>query len=102
MSFEALKPPFKVRQLQICTNVRDPSLNRASCGANGGIGLRERLKAAVKASGRKGEVMVTGTSCLGYCPAIGCAVGIVPEQEWGIVQLTADDEQALLERILGS
>lgn len=100
MSFEPVKPPYKTRQVLICTNVRDPSLNRASCGANGGGALRERLKAAVKAAGRKSEVMVTGSSCLGYCPAIGCAVGIVPEQEWMLMDVSPEDEQALLQRIL--
>ena len=40
MPFEPVKPPYKTRQVLICTNVRDPSLNRPSCGANGGLGLR--------------------------------------------------------------
>ena len=93
-----LKPPYTVRQVQICTNRRDPSMNRASCGANGGAELRERLKAAAKAAGRKGEVMVIGTSCLGYCPAEGCAVGVVPDGEWEI--LLPEQEEAFLQRVL--
>lgn len=93
-----LKPPYTVRQVQICTNHRDPSMNRASCGANGGGALRERLKAAAKAAGRKGEVMVIGTSCLGYCPAAGCAVGVVPDGEWEI--LLPEQEEAFLQRVL--
>ncbi len=94
----SLRPPFSVRQIQVCTNLRDPALNRASCGANGGAALRERLKSAVKSAGRKGEIMVIGTSCLGYCPAQGCAVGIMPDHDWQI--LLPEDEPAFLTHIL--
>jgi predicted metal-binding protein len=100
MPFQPVKPPYKTRQVLICTNVRDPSLNRASCGANGGVALRERLKASVKAAGRKADVMVTGTSCLGHCPANGCTVGIVPENEWLLMDINEEEEAQLLERIL--
>ena len=100
MSSEAVKPPYKLRQVLICTNVRDPSLNRASCGANGGGALRERLKAAVKAAGRKADVMVTGTSCMGYCPATACTIAIIPDNEWMLMEVTPEEEQGLLERVL--
>lgn len=94
-----VRPPYSVRQLLVCTNQRDPSTGKPSCGRNGGVGLRERLKGEVKARGLKDKVIVTGTSCLGYCPEKGCAVGILPEGEWAIVDVTPEDEAALLEKI---
>ena len=93
-----VRPPFTTRQLLVCTNVRDPATGRASCGRNGGIELRERLKAAAKAAGRKGEVMVIGTSCLGYCPNTGCVVGLNPDNQYFLVE--AEDEAALQEKLL--
>jgi predicted metal-binding protein len=93
-----LKPPYMVRQLLVCTNVRDPATNRPSCGRNGGIELRERLKAEVKAAGKKGEVMVVGTSCLGFCPKEGCTVGFNPDNTWFVVM--PEEEDHLKEKLL--
>ena len=100
MAFEPVKPPYKTRQVLICTNVRDPSLHRASCGAHGSMAMRDRLKAAVKEAGRKGDVMVSATSCLGFCPTTGCTVGIMPDNEWMLMQVNEEDERELRERIL--
>lgn len=97
--FRKVRPPFTVRHLIVCTNQRDPSSGKPSCGMNGSVELRERLKKAVKARGLKGQVLVTGSSCLGYCPPQGCAVGILPDDEWGIVDVTPEDESDLLDRI---
>lgn len=94
-----VKAPYTARQLLVCTNVRDPSTGRASCGAHGGIELRERLKHAVKARGLKGKVMVTGTSCLGHCPEAGCTVGLYPEGEWWVMDIGPEDEAEVLRRI---
>ena len=100
MSLKPVKPPFRQRQVLVCTNLRDPAFNRPSCGAHGGIELRERLNAAVKERGLMGELLVNGASCLGFCPDKGCAVGIHPDNEWLLVESCADDEAALLQRIL--
>lgn len=94
-----VRAPYTTRQLLVCTNQRDPSTGKPSCGMNGSLGLRERLKGEVKARGLKDKVMVTGTTCLGYCPAQGCAVGFVPDGDWAIVDITEEDEAALLERL---
>lgn len=91
-----VKAPYTAHQLLVCTNVRDASTGRASCGAHGGAGLRERLKHAVKARGLKGRVMVTGTSCLGHCPEVGVTVGLYPEGEWRVCEVDEADEAALL------
>ena len=100
MSLKPVKRPFGQRQVLICTNVRDPLLNRASCGANGGVELRERLKAEIKRRGLKGEVMVNGASCLGFCPDQGCAVAVYPDNAWLLMDCSPEDEQALLARVL--
>ncbi|MFZ5481799.1 MAG: (2Fe-2S) ferredoxin domain-containing protein [Myxococcota bacterium] len=92
--------PYIRRQLLVCTNKRDPSTGKPSCGMHGSIELRERLKAEIKARGLKREVLVTGTSCLDYCPAEGCTVAFYPEGEFAIVNITPEDEKALLEKLI--
>lgn len=93
-----VKPPFRTRQLQICTNQRPAGAEKPSCGYHGSVEARERLKAAVKAAGRKGELMVVGTTCLGYCPASGYVAAILPDNEWMLCD--HEDEPALLARLL--
>ena len=80
-------PPYSLRQVFVCTNVRDPATGKSSCGANGAIAFREKLKHAVKARGLKRQVMVTQSGCLDYCPASGCTVAIYPENTWSIVEM---------------
>ncbi len=95
-----VKPPYSVRQVLICTNLRDPSTGKPSCGMNGGTGLRERLKKTVKERGLKGRVMITGTSCLDFCPTQGCVVAFYPENQWAIVDTAPEGDEALLARAL--
>lgn len=96
----AVKPPFSVRQVLVCTNVRDPASGKPSCGRNGGIELREKLKVAVKKLGVKGQVIVTASGCVDFCPASGCAVGMHPENEWSVQETDEAAGDSLLERIL--
>src|SRR5262245_38265340 len=98
--FRSVPPPFKKRQILICTNQRDPTTGKASCGANGSAGMRERMKVAVKARGLKGQISVTGTSCMDHCPAEGCTVAIWPEGEFLISEISPEAEEALIERAL--
>jgi predicted metal-binding protein len=95
-----VKPPYTVRQVLVCTNLRDPSTGKPSCGMNGGTALRERLKKTVKERGLKGRVMVTGTSCMDFCPAQGCVVAYYPENEWRIVDTAPEGDEAILHRAL--
>lgn len=88
------RPPFRVRQLLVCTHVRDPESGKSSCGRNGSIELRERLKKTVKARGLKGEVVVTQTGCLDLCPVVGCAVAFHPEGDFYVAG--ADEDELLL------
>lgn len=93
-----VNPPYSLRHVLVCTNVRDPSKGKPSCGLNGGTELRERLKKAVKERGLKGQVKITGTSCLDFCPNQGCVVAYYPENEWEIVDGTPDQDEDILRR----
>ncbi len=84
----------------MCTNQRDPSTGKASCGANGSLRLREQLKLAVKKSGLKGRVKATATGCLDYCPSEGCVVGFYPENTWAIVSTDEASGDALFEQLV--
>lgn len=96
----ALKPPYTVRHVLVCTNLRDPSSGKPSCGMNGGAALRERLKKTVKERGLKGRLQVTGTGCLDICPSQGCVVVYYPENDWQIVEGEPAGDEAILDRAL--
>jgi (2Fe-2S) ferredoxin len=68
---------------------------------NGSVAFREHLKKTVKERGLKGQVMITGTSCLDFCPAQGCTIAIYPDNEWAIVDISPESEEAVLARALG-
>lgn len=97
---QTIPPPFSLRHVLVCTNVRDPAKGKPSCGLNGAIAFRERLKHEVKARGLKRTVMVTQSGCLDLCPQTGCAVAIYPENEWLHSGTDEADAEALLARIL--
>jgi predicted metal-binding protein len=84
----------------VCTNRRDPSAPKPSCGNNGGAELRERLKLAVKERGLKGTVIVTSTGCMDICPADACLVAFQPDGEFALVSGAPEDDAALLDRLL--
>jgi predicted metal-binding protein len=84
----------------VCTNRRDPSAPKPSCGNNGGAELRERLKVAIKERGLKGTVIVTSTGCMDICPADACLVAFQPEGEFALVSGRPEEDEALVERLL--
>ena len=51
----------------ICSNVRENNPANPGCGAKGGTGLKDQLKAAVTARGWKGKVRVSTSGCMGLC-----------------------------------
>ncbi|MDP2313348.1 MAG: hypothetical protein Q8P41_10615 [Pseudomonadota bacterium] len=67
---------------------------------NGSTTFREHLKKAVKERGLKGQVMITGTSCLDFCPAEGCVVAFYPDNEWMIIEATRENEEVVLARAI--
>lgn len=95
-----VKPPYTVRQVLVCTNLRDPSTGKPSCGMNGGGALRERLKKTVKERGLKGQLIVTGTGCLDLCPAQGGVVVYYPDNDWQLTETGPEVDEAILARAL--
>jgi (2Fe-2S) ferredoxin len=69
---------------------------------HGSAEMRDRMKRTLKERGLKGTVIVTGTSCLGYCPAEGCAVGFYPEGEFFLSEVSPEAEEEILARALKS
>jgi (2Fe-2S) ferredoxin len=51
----------------ICTNVRENNPDNPGCGAKGGTGLKDQLKAAVTARGWKDKVRISTSGCMGLC-----------------------------------
>ncbi|MSQ01800.1 MAG: (2Fe-2S) ferredoxin domain-containing protein [Myxococcales bacterium] len=96
---KAIKRPYEVRQLLVCTNARDPSTGKSSCGQNGAQPILEYLKKTVKERGLKGKVIVTKTGCLDICPDDGCIVGFQPEAEFFRVACTIEEADAVLTRL---
>ncbi len=96
---KAVKRPYELRQLLICTNARDPSTGKSSCGQNGAQPILEYLKKTVKERGLKGKVIVTKTGCLDICPEHGCIVGFQPESEFFHAECTIEEADALLARL---
>jgi predicted metal-binding protein len=89
--------PWQHGVVLVCTNQRDPSTGRASCGRDAGKRLREHLKAAARgAGGDLAQVRVLEASCLDVCAADGVTVAFVPGDAVHIVDPVADRD-ALLE-----
>lgn len=71
--------PWQHGVVLVCTNQRDPSTGKVSCGKDAGKRLREHLKAAARgAGGAVGAVRVLESSCLDVCSADGVTVAFVP------------------------
>ncbi len=94
-----VKRPYEVRQLVVCTNQRDPSTGKSSCGQNGAEALLGQLKKAVKERGLKGQVLVTKSGCLDICPDRGCIVGFHPEGAFFHEECDAEAGERLLQRL---
>lgn len=96
---KAVKRPYERRQLLICTNARDPSTGKPSCGLNGAEELLGLLKKTVKERGLKPRVIVTRAGCLDICPDKGCIVGFQPEGEFFHEECTPEGGARLLDRL---
>ncbi len=68
--------PYK-KIVLVCGNIREDG--RASCGPQGGVDLKDKIKAACKL--KELPVRVVQTSCLGQCD-FGPNVMIQPEGIW--------------------
>jgi (2Fe-2S) ferredoxin len=82
----------------ICTNQRDESASRPSCGHSGSKKLKDAFKDALKSAGLKGKVRANESGCLDQCEH-GPVVVVYPEAVWyGFVKVK--DVQAIVEEHL--
>jgi predicted metal-binding protein len=96
---KAVKRPYELRQMLVCTNARDPVTGKPSCGHNGAEALLGQLKKTLKERGLKGRVIATRSGCLDICPDRGCIVGFHPEGAFFHTDCTPEAGEQLLARL---
>lgn len=69
------------KHIFICTNERDEKSTRKSCGACGGVTLRNELVKMINEAGLKGKVRANKSGCLDVCEQ-GPAMVIYPKGFW--------------------
>jgi (2Fe-2S) ferredoxin len=84
----------------VCTNERDESASRPSCGLEGAKKLRGALKDAVKAAGLKGRVRINEAGCLDQCEH-GPVLVVYPEAVWYGCTHVRDAEEIVREHLVG-
>ena len=73
------KPKYHI---VVCTNTRPPGHPKPSCGASGSPGILMALNMGLMERGfSPGQVLVTGSSCLGPCEQ-GPTVVVYPDGVW--------------------
>ena len=90
--------PHFQRHVFVCTNERPADDPRGSCKAKGGVEVRDRLKAELKARGLAKLVRANNAGCLDQC-ARGVSVVVYPEQVW-YGGVTVDDVVEIVEQHL--
>jgi len=90
-------PSFQ-RHVFVCVNERPADDPRGSCKAKGGIEVRDRFKAELKARGMAKIVRANNAGCLDQC-ARGVSVVVYPEQVW-YGGVTVDDVPEIVEKHL--
>ena len=90
-------PGFQ-RHVFVCVNERPADDPRGCCKARGGVEVRDRFKAELKARGVAKIVRANNAGCLDQC-ARGVSVVVYPEQVW-YGGVTVDDVPEIVERHL--
>lgn len=80
----------------VCTHERTAG-PRVSCGPNGGVELRQRLKELVKAHGLSDRIRISASGCMDLCEE-GPNLMTFPDNRW-ICGASADDAEQLFEEI---
>ena len=88
-------PSFQ-RHVFVCINERAPDNPKGSCKQKGGVDVRDKLKAELKARGLSTEVRANNAGCLDQCER-GVSVVVYPEQVW-YGGVTVDDVAEIVER----
>ncbi len=92
------KPKYHIL---VCTNARPPGHPKPSCGGQGSAQLLMTFNMGLMQRGiMPGEVLVTGSSCLGPCEQ-GPTVVVYPEGTWYSKVTEADVATILDEHIKG-
>ncbi len=90
-------PTFQ-RHVFVCVNERAADDPKGNCKAKGGVEVRDRLKAELKARGISKIVRANNAGCLDQC-ARGVSVVVYPEQVW-YGGVTVDDVVEIVEKHL--
>jgi (2Fe-2S) ferredoxin len=90
-------PSFQ-RHVFVCVNERPADDPKGCCKAKGGIEVRDRFKAELKARGISKLVRANNAGCLDQC-AQGVTVVVYPEQVW-YGHVTVDDVPEIIDRHL--
>ena len=92
------KPKYHIL---VCTNARPPGHPKPSCGGQGSAQLLMSFNMGLMQRGiMPGEVLVTGSSCLGPCEQ-GPTVVVYPDNTWYSKVTEADVATILDEHIKG-
>jgi (2Fe-2S) ferredoxin len=90
-------PSFQ-RHVFVCVNERPADDPKGCCKAKGGVEVRDRLKAELKARGISKLVRANNAGCLDQC-AQGVTVVVYPEQVW-YGHVTVDDVPEIVDKHL--
>jgi (2Fe-2S) ferredoxin len=90
-------PSFQ-RHVFVCINERAADHPRGSCKLRGGVEVRDRLKAELKARGVSKIIRANNAGCLDQCEN-GVTVVVYPEQVW-YGHVTVADIQEIVEKHL--
>jgi len=91
------KPKYHI---VVCTNSRPPGHPKPSCGAVGAPGILMAFNMGLVERGyMPGQVLVTGSSCLGPCEQ-GPTVVIYPDGTW-YAQVKEADVATILDELIG-
>ena len=93
--------PKPKHHIIVCTNTRPPGHPKPSCGAQGSPALLAAFNMKLMEAGiMPGEVLVTGSTCLGPCEQ-GPTVLIYPDGTWYTQVKEADVTTIINEHIKG-
>ena len=80
----------------VCTHERT-SGPRVSCGARGGVELRQRLKDLVKEHGLSDRIRISASGCMDVCEE-GLNLMAFPDNRW-VCGASPDDAERIFEEI---
>lgn len=89
-----VSPKWDAGCVLVCTHQRPPEAEKASCGEEQGVALRDWLKARLKADGLKGPVLCAKSSCLGVCPRRGTTIAVLPGEGLERRVFVVDDDES--------